>query len=240
MKHLPKLHTLQRKHSVGSAYVRPGTPLPSRDLFAKSGPAVLTAYDEYVALTEQVREHSHQAISLRDEARAAAIAYKAKVAEAMSKGRDPGKVPNKEPELAARAAAHDGWAAEAKRAQTAAGHPLGRAIATAAPELYPSLDDEADKAAEVLRAVVDDLRRSYAKWAEMYQLRRVLTTSHLYGGALAPVGTRTSLPSPIADALDALTHELEALDRLRNDVNEVNAWRSEQERAEQKNARMLT
>lgn len=222
-----RLTYFDRNSRFTAPEVRKNATLPPRDTF-KGQKAVLEAYDNYTATLDARAHHHREARKLREEATTSRTAYNRAIREALTTGAQTDGITDPHDELIAKAEGHEHLAGQADVQLITLGIALGQAIHDAAPKLFPGAENVMEHAASRVRADVAALRESWSTWAAAWQIRMMLSESHLIGGSLRNYDPRSPLPSDVVAALDTLEARLNDLDTLKRDEAELIQWRGKQ------------
>lgn len=216
---------LKRDARVTPPTVSPQTNLIPRTVIEAS-PEIAEAYDRFTNAKAARHSAYAEGRKLRDKAELGRKDYQAKVREAVSTGGDTSKLNDPHDTLITKAEAVEAVARNAEGQLLALGRDLGAAIQTHAPELFAASEAAIEAAASRIRADLETLTRSWAEYAEAWQVRRILSDAHYFGGGLNNYDPNPALPAQVGPALDNLTARLNDLAALRADEAELTTWRA--------------
>ena len=103
------------------------------------------------------------------------------------------------------------------------GHALGPQLQAIAADLFTNAEAEIEKSAAVLTEALAGIRATWADYSGAFSSgwlchSRSTVAANAYHGATNP-------PAKVTDAIDALDHEVTAIDRLRSDETQVADYR---------------
>lgn len=220
-------HHQRRQPARGGTYLAPNGNPPTADVLAAAGaPADLVAdLDTWHQLKTREAEQAREASKANADAERATLEYRVKVRQALEKGTDPAKVKDHTEEHKARAAAHVGFARDAKSARERLGRSLGPRLEETAPTLFGNVEDKLAETADVLTGAMAGLRAAWTEHALTFEVRSWLSHVALDGGSVPAFHAARRLPDGVAEALSTLEHAITELDRLKSDEEQVLAYR---------------
>lgn len=219
--------------------VNPGTRLLPPEVLELGGPALVEAARTWQQIDNAARDHAAKAAEEDRAAKAATADYQQRVKDALVSGDDPAKVKDTTAQHKARAEAHRELAAQAKREATANGYVLGEAIAAAAPEITPTLDQQLHTIADDISHHLEAVNEAWQQWGRIFGARRIMSWAGIAGGTIAGYGAaQVRPPAGALDGLRVVADALAQLDQLAHEEAELKAKYEHEERVAQDVAAM--
>ncbi len=229
------LRFFSRGQRVSEPYARANSHLLPRETF-KGQRDVLAAYDQQARLLKAAAHHTSEIRRLHRESTEAAEAHRHEIGKAQAAGKDTSPIKNKVPGLDAQIVEHQALLDRANGAAVRNGRELGQLIQAAAPRAFTEVDKQLETAAAKVRRTVTDLEDALKEWAAPWQVLRILTTAHLFGGAVSDYDPEGAVPQEATDALARILEVLANPDHLRADQAQLMQEREKNAEAEARNA----
>jgi hypothetical protein len=224
-----------RGQRIHEPYVRTNTRLLPRETFAGQ-PEVLAAYDKMSTLLDAIDKHTSEIRRLRRESDQAADVYRLKVHEAMATGADVNMLSNTSADLAIQAKEHESLLRRASGAADAHGRNLGRLIQAAAPDAFAAVEKRINTADDKVRRALPALEKSIQERDAAWQVRRILSHTHLFGGGVPDYEPEHGVPNELHTAIGIIVDQLDNLERIKADEAQLAAERAKDARTDAHNA----
>jgi hypothetical protein len=207
------------------SHVTPNTRIPTTDELPEASADLAEALDRWHTLAESERAQAREAAAANAAAEQASTEYRTKVRETLAKGGDPTKVKDQSDRHKAVAKAHIEFHNDARNEREKLGWTLGPMLEAEAPALFGPIEERIEKSASAVRGSLAGVRDTWAEFSRDLEMRRWLSHVHLNGGTVGVYHGAAPLPPQVAEALAVLEDHIGALDALKADEREVQAYR---------------
>lgn len=229
----------RKEHRGRDAFVGPRVPLPTSADLPEASDELRAGLDSWHNLIASERAQGRLASEANSQAERAATTYRADVRAALAAGDDPAKVKDQTDKHKAAAQAHVAFFGDAENERTRLGLRLGPMLETEAATIYGPLEERITDSAQTVRGSLTAVRDAWARYSRDFEMRRWLSDIATNGGPVGAYHGSSPLPGEVTAALAVLEEHISALDRLKDDEEQVRSFRAAEEQNRTQLARSI-